>query len=290
MESISELALSMVREKATELSIPFSNLASAFMLEEALSVIAGSFYHDHFILNNPEVLTLSAYRKRVVHELSFYYNGSFLLRDLAVVLTRTLIREKKSGIEWDMGLHMTKEGQARVLMNGVLPGMKIPFELILSPVPVDFPSKTVDFRVFFYPDRRFPCLIYPKEQVLIDSVVEILVKMELITDLSAYDRAYSILSAEVLDGRHVRERLSAALLEKNMAVDKKRLNMLLSYRDYSYMKKKWKTYLRGEKKDAPSFEEVMDVIGAFLTPLWDSLSADTVFFGDWMPDLKRFLL
>lgn len=290
MESVSELALSMVREKAAELSIPFSNLASAFMLEEALSVIAGSFYHDHFILKNPEELTLSTYRKRVVHELSFYYNGSFSLRDLAVVLTRTLIREKKSGIEWDMGLHMTKEGMARVLMNGALPGMKIPFEVILSPVPINFPSKSVDFRVFFYPDRRFPCLVYPKEQMLIDALLEILVKMELITDLSAYDRAYSILSAEVIDGRHARERLSAALFEKHLTADKKRLSMLLNYRDYSFMKKKWKTYLRGEKKEAPPFEEVMDVIGAFLAPLWDSISADTVFFGDWMPDLKRFLL
>ena len=290
MENAAELALSSVRLKSSELSIPFSNLASAFMLEEALSVIAGSCYSDHFILRNRSELSLSAYRVKVVHELSFYYNGSFALRDLATVVTRTLVREKNSGINWDMGLRMTEDGNARLLMKGELPGMRIPFEIILTPAPEECPKKNEEFRFFFYADRRFLCLVYPKEQLLIEALVEIIRKMELITDFRAYDTAYLILSTEILDGRHVREILSAALFDTQLTIDQKRLNMLLNYRDFNYMKKKWKTYLRGTKKEGPAFENVMDLIGTFLTPLWDSISKDTVFFGDWMPDLKRFLL
>lgn len=290
MENAAELALSSVRSRSAELSIPFSNLASAFMLEEALSVIAGSCYSDHFILRNRSELSLSAYRTRVVHELSFYYNGSFALRDLATVVTRTLVREKNSGINWDMGLRMTEEGTARLLMKGELPGMKVPFEIILTPAPERCVEKTEEFRFFFYPDRRFPCIVYPKEQILVEALTEIIRKMELITELKPYDTVYTILSTETLDGRHVRETLSAALFDTQLTIDQKRLNMLLNYRDYSYMKKKWKTYLRGVKKEGPDFGTVIDLLGSFLTPLWDSISKDTVFFGDWMPDLKRFLL
>ncbi len=290
MENAAELALSTVREKSTELKIPFSNLASAFMLEEALSVIADSFYSDHFILRNAEDLTLSVYRRKVVHELSFYYNGSFALRDLATILTRTLIREKKSGINWEMGLRQTPEGTVRLLMNGDLSNMKVPFEIVLSPAPKECPEKMREFRFFFYPDRRFPYRAYPKEQILLEALLEIFRKMELIMDLSCYDTAYAILSAETVDGRHVREHLGKELFLSHLTADKKRLNMLLNYRDYSYMKKKWKVYLRGAKKEGPAWEAVMDLLGAFLTPIWDSIAGDTVFFGDWMPDLGRFLL
>lgn len=278
-----------VKARSTELSLPFTNLASAFMVEEALRVIAGSYYRDHFILRNSDDLSLAAYRRKIVHELSFYYNGSFALRDLAVVLTRTLIREKQSGIDWEMGLRITEDGTARVLMKGDLSGVSVPFELVLTPVSVDFPSREVEHRLFFYPDRRFSYLCYPKEQLLLDAVLEILLKMELIYDMSCYDRAYHILCTETVDGRHIREGLWNGLFERKLTIDPKRLNMLLNYRDYSYMKKKWKTYLRGAKKEAPDWGELMDLLGDFLTPLWDALCKDEVFFGDWMPELHRYI-
>ncbi len=287
--STAELALSAVKSKSEELSIPFSNLASAFMLEEALSVIAGSFYSDHFILRNGTELSLAVYRRKLVHVLSFYYNGSFTVRDLAVVLTRTLIREKQSGINWEMSLHMIGKEEARVLMKGDLNGISVPFELSLTAVSMDFPAKQETVRLFFTPDAHITCLSYPKEQQLVDLFVEIIRKMELIHDLRPYDTVFAILRSESLDGRHIKEHLSSALFDQQLTLDKKRWNMLLNYRNDNYMKKKWKTYLRGEKKDTPSWEEVIDLLEAFFGPIWASMSEDTVFFGDWMPDLGRFL-
>ena len=287
--SAAELALSAVKSKSAELSIPFSNLASAFMVEEALSVIAGSFYRDHFILRNASELSLAVYRRKLVHVLSFYYNGSFTVRDLAVVLTRTLIREKKSGISWDMSLHMTGDHTARVLMKGDLNGISVPFELSLEAVSPEFPVKEETFRLFFTPEAHLSYYAYPKEQLLVDAFVEIVEKMELIHDLRPYDQIFGILKTESLDGRHIKEHLGNALFDRQLTLDKKRWNMLLNYRNDNYMKKKWKTYLRGEKKESPAWDEVVDLLEAFFGPIWTSMSEDNVFFGDWMPDLGRYL-
>ena len=284
-----ELALAGVKSKCEELSIPFSNLASAFMVEEGLFVIANSFYSDHFILRNASELTLAVYRRKLVHQLSFYYTGAFTVRDLAIVLTRTLIREKKSGIAWDMSLHMIGETQARVLMKGDLNGISVPFELLLEAAPSDFPAKKETFRLFFTPDAFFSYYAYPKERTLTSAFVDIVRKMELIHDMRPYDTVFGILRTESLDGRHVKEHLENELFSRQLTLDKKRWNMLLNYRNDAYMKKKWKTWLRGEKKDAPSWAEVMDLTEAFFGPIWESMCADTVFFGDWMPDLGRFL-
>lgn len=287
--STAELALAGVKSKCEELAIPFSNLASAFMVEEALAVIATSYYGDHFILRNGSELTLSVYRRKLVHQLSFYYEGAFTVRDLAIVLTRTLIREKKSGIAWEMGLHMMGEDRARVLMKGDLNGISVPFELYLEAAPSGFQAKKETFRLFFTTDAFVTYYAFPKEQTLTHAFVDIIGRMELIHDMQPYDTIFEILRTESLDGRHVREHVEAALFSRQLTLDKKRWNMLLNYRNDVYMKKKWGSYLRGEKKDTPSWTEVIDMIEAFFGPIWESMRGGTVFFGDWMPDLRRFL-
>ena len=65
--------------------------------------------------------------------------------------------------------------------------------------------------------------------------------------------------------------------------------MFEGYQSSSYMKKKWKSYLKKEKKKTPSFEEVMKVIVAYYRPIWDSLAEGNYYLGDWMPELMRYL-
>ena len=165
----------------------------------------------------------------------------------------------------------------------------MPFELFLEAAPSDFQAKKETFRLFLTPNAFVTYYAYPKEQMLTHAFIDIIWRMELIHDMRSYDTVFGILRTESLDGRHVKEHLESALFSRQLTLDKKRWNMLLNYRNDAYMKKKWKTYLRGEKKDAPTWLEVVDLIESFFGPIWESMSADTVFFGDWMPDLRRFL-
>ena len=65
--------------------------------------------------------------------------------------------------------------------------------------------------------------------------------------------------------------------------------MIVSYRDYTYMKKKWKVFLRSIKEKEPQWEAVIERFLCFFEPIWQAVIEDLVFFGDWMPELNRFL-
>ena len=107
--------------------------------------------------------------------------------------------------------------------------------------------------------------------------------------MGAYDMVYAILCTEAVDGRHIRQMLSDACEREGIVPDKERGDVILSYRSYTYMRKRWEKYLRHQKRTEPSWESVMEVLDGFLPRIWRSICEDEVFFGDWMPGLGRFL-
>ena len=65
-------------------------------------------------------------------------------------------------------------------------------------------------------------------------------------------------------------------------------NVWSKYGDYGYMEKKWNRLLRKEKRKEPAWQEVHAVLCAFLEPIWKNITEDKIFFGDWMPQLRRY--
>ena len=55
------------------------------------------------------------------------------------------------------------------------------------------------------------------------------------------------------------------------------------------MKKKWKAFLRSAGSREPVWEQAVDRFLKFFGPIWRAVADDAVFFGDWMPELNRFL-
>ena len=113
--------------------------------------------------------------------------------------------------------------------------------------------------------------------------------MELLPDMSVYDKVYGILKTEPVDGRHIQELLGEHCKKQQLLPEESRMKEILSYRDYSYMRKRWEKYLRHRKRKEPAWTEVMQVLEQFLPQMWSTLCRDEIFFGDWMPDLQRFL-
>ena len=54
-------------------------------------------------------------------------------------------------------------------------------------------------------------------------------------------------------------------------------------------KKKWKAFLRSAGSREPVWEQAVDRFLKFFGPIWRAVADDAVFFGDWMPELNRFL-
>lgn len=134
---------------------------------------------------------------------------------------------------------------------------------------------------------RFPQ--YPSEQIVAEHFVTILEKMELINDLTPYQELYGILGKEAMDGRRLQLLITEEGRGRNLTFGANRLATILSYENYTYMKKKWKAYLKREQRKTPLWEDVMKRMGAFFPPLWDAIVADRIYIGDWMPELQRFL-
>ena len=74
--SEAEKALALVQERAEESGVPFSQVASVYLLEEVLYVVAQSFQGRSFVLRNRSDLSFTSWRERVCHRLSFYYIGA----------------------------------------------------------------------------------------------------------------------------------------------------------------------------------------------------------------------
>ena len=67
------------------------------------------------------------------------------------------------------------------------------------------------------------------------------------------------------------------------------MDMVKTYKDYTFMKKKWKVFLRSIHSKEPAWEQVMERFVSFFEPIWKAVAEDFIFFGDWMPELNRFL-
>lgn len=129
------------------------------------------------------------------------------------------------------------------------------------------------------------------EQSLEECLVTILHYLELIPSMQAYERAYELLRSESFDGRRMCQTIIKLWNQEKREFSLKRGLILSGYPESSYLEKRWKQYLKNTKAegDLPQWQEVSATIYSFLIPLWDAVCKDEIFFGDWMPDLGRYL-
>lgn len=294
---------SALKAKSEELGIPFSNLLAGYVLEELMYLIEDSPFSLFLWLKNSNVLGIEQYRRKNVLTLEFGYvtdrlamkkegivPGQELSLKMGYVMLAYILKvDKVPEISWK-GRAAMKGNAVELEITGELEEMVVPIHIRitrlteegLSPVRRDFP-------LFMQNNRRIPYLEYPVESVLAEQLFVIVRDMELLPEMRSYAMAYQILKSDAVSGRHIREMLCAHCMREELIPDVGRADTILSYRSYTYMRKRWEKYLRHSKKQEPTWDEVMDVLAGFLPRIWNSLCKDEVIFGDWMPDLGRFL-
>ncbi len=287
-----------IKIKSETLSIPYANASLAFLMEEFLILLSQSNYAGNFWIKNYRNLHIKNYRKKPVNCLDFYYKGlkdgkaneQCLNAEVLEEIMRTLIeKEINKDIVWNYQIFPNDEDY-RLEIEADLNQMQIPFRVKVKNLDDEKvePAK-IKLRSSLRNDEQIELISYPTELVLAKYLFEILEKMELINDMGIYLRFYNILEKEVLDGRKVQKQLALECQAKKLSIEKNRLEMIKNYRSYSYMKKKWRRYLKSEKKSSPDWEEIVDKVVLFLSPIWDMMCKDLIFIGDWMPEVGRFL-
>lgn len=288
---MSKKSLSAVKAKSEELKIPYENLLSAFVIEEAVMAFCGSDEAENFRLKNNNILSLEYYRRKAPTRLEYMIlsEEELTVRNVIHRMSRIFQNEKKAELWWKYRVEKEDEGIC-VYLSAKIEELQIPVQLVLEQEkeePSD-PSHE-ELHPFLEEERSVEYLHYPMEGILAEHFIRIMRDMELINDIGSYYILYELLSKEMNSSRKVTEQIESLAKEQKIPLKKERFEMFEGYQRSSYMKKKWKSYLKKEKKKTPSFEEVMKVMIAYYRPIWDSLAEGNYYLGDWMPELMRYL-
>lgn len=292
-----------LKAKSEELGIPFSNLLAGYVLEALMYLIEDSPFSLFLWLKNSNILGIEQYRKKNVLTLEFGYvtdklamkkdgivPGQELSLKMGYVMLAYILKvEKVPEISWKGRASVKKDG-VELEVAGEFAEMTVPIHIRVTRLTEEglVPVRR-DFPLFMENNRKIPYLEYPVESILAEQLFSIVKNMELLPEMRAYDVAYQILKTDPVDARHIREMLCGHCRREGLVPGEERIREVLSYRKYTYMRKRWEKYLRHKKKKEPTWDEVMDVFEEFLPRIWKSLCQDEVIFGDWMPDLGRFL-
>ena len=288
---MSKKSLSAVKAKSEELKIPYENLLSAFVIEEAVTAVCESDEAENFRLKNNSILSLEYYRRKAPTRLEYMIlsEEELTVRNVIHRMSKIFQNEKKAELWWKYRVEKEDEGIC-VYLSANIEELQIPVQLVLEQEkeePSD-PSHE-ELHPFLEEERSVEYLHYPMEGILAEHFIRIMRDMELINDIGSYYILYELLSKEMNSSRKVTEQIESLAKEQKIPLKKERFEMFEGYQSSSYMKKKWKSYLKKEKKKTPSFEEVMKVMIAYYRPIWDSLAEGNYYLGDWMPELMRYL-
>lgn len=296
------LTYQMLTEKARKEKMTFSNLLGGVVVEEIVRRISASEYQENFWLRNGSILGKEQYEKKLILHLEYDYvipkpGKSEEEKTDAAILSGMALELKKKVFEGvtEYGVKFSVKGKVfkkyvQLQIQAEIEGMQVPVTMDIYPLKDEkkIPRKEC-FTSILFPEVIVNYYSYPIEAFLAELYVEVITKLELIPNLKPYYDIYEMLEQESVDGRKVKEYIVEQCEKLQISKEKHRLDMIAGYQNYTYMKKKWKVFLRSINSKEPAWEQVVERFLKFFEPIWKAIAEDYVFFGDWMPELNRFL-
>lgn len=290
------------KEKSKESNIPLTDLLYGYAIEDLMSRIQKSSLYDYLWLTNEEALGESAYKRKNKTSLEYIYvtsekkifserkvAGSDFCSELIEVFLKEIFGDFATDVQWKCEKRESESG-VQLFLTCTHMEMSVPVLVEIRKASLSSQkAKEKEVCKILEERTRYKYLSYSKEGILAESLFEIMRKLELISDMEAYDVVNEIIKTQPVSGRHVLEDFKAMGEREPKVVAKKRLEQLASYKNYGYMKKKWQQYARSRKEEADDWEELMERLLNFTGPLWNALCENEIFFDDWMPELGRFL-
>lgn len=277
-----------IKEKSEQLNIPFKNLLSAAVAEIIIELLAEGQYCNELYLCNGNEFNPEVYKDLCISNIYYEYVKE-LDEKMAVLYMRDILKEIMAKAALEAFVVNGTADETGIKLKVTVDDMYIPLNIYFRKHRAAQEPEKLQLKLTAYENRVVDVLTNPKEEELVKHLAEIIEKLELINDMDQYYLAYEILTTYPVNGRKVKDSLVKLLEEKKITIDHSRIDMLKSYGDYTYMKKKWKVELRQKKKSEPQWLDVHNCLINFLGPIWEAMEANLVFLGDWMPQLKRFL-
>lgn len=288
------------KEKSRKDEISLSDILYGFAVEDLMKRMERSTFKEYLWLTNEQTLGESAYKKVTKESLEFLYvesekrsyseavvAGKPLDAEVLELLKTELFSDKEADISWECNLGEMGTS-VDLLLTGTIMEMHVPVMMRIHVAKLR-PQRSKRHQLnLMFEKKSCEYLSFSKESTLSEALFEIMRKLELISDMENYDIVNEIIKSQSISGRHIIEDFKVMGEKEPKVVSMKRLEQVRSYKNYGYMKRRWQQYVRNHKENADSWEEVIERMEKFLTPLWTAFCADEIFFDDWMPELERF--
>lgn len=262
--------------------------------EEILRRTSSQPWNENILLKNDDFLQNKKYQKVLLESLDFFTPEEEL--ENIVENLEELFESQAEPIDSDTGEMQVlfcrkgnKDNPMKIFLEICKAPYRIPFEIHLISYPGHkiFPQKKTG--IHEESQENFTYNMFPPEEYLALAFYEVIKDLELIVDMSWYKQIYETLCKESVVGRKVWESLNRLIKEYPIPSLDKRLDTLAGYKDYGYMKKRWKSQSRRRRESYPRWEDVIALMVQFLTPIFEGVLKDEIFLGDWMPELGRYL-
>lgn len=280
--------------------MPFSNLLGGAALEDAVRRVSESEYGDRLWLRNGSVLGARQYQRRLFLKLQYDYivfgtaqekhANKRMLQELSEGFCQRIFHgADECGFTFYVQDSLYNQN-LQLHLRAELENMEVPISIYVTPLWNEKRSSVRDFALSVIEEGvAVPYERHSTESALAQSFLEIVTKLEFLQNVGLYHEIYHMLSSRSIDGRKVRDCMEELCKEQGLPLEQERFEILAGYREYAYMKRKWKAFLRSIHSKEPSWTVTMDRFLQFFGPIWKAIVEDTVFFGDWMPELGRFL-
>lgn len=207
MAVMSKKSLSAVKAKSEELKIPYENLLSAFVIEEAVTAVCESDEAENFRLKNNSILSLEYYTRKAPTRLEYVIlsEEELTVRNVIHRMSKIFQNEKKAELWWKYRVEKEDEGIC-VYLSAKIEELQIPVQLVLEQEKEE-PSEPSheELHPFLEEERSVEYLHYPMEGILAEHFIRIMRDMELINDMGSYYILYELLSKEMNSSRKVTE-------------------------------------------------------------------------------------
>ena len=293
--------LEHMRKRSDELNIPMKNLLHGYAMEELVNLVTQTSAGEQLWLENGSILGEQQYRQRMENHLYYCYNGKHItrlvlsllveLQRLATLGVKAFGQEREELFEVEgMPQSGASERSATLELTIRTDQMYVPVLLTIRPVSGEelFPKER-SIPSLMGDDRQITFLEMPTEDYLVDQIQQIFTYMELQNRMEVFLDFYDTIRNSPVEGRTVYRKLLEKKEAGTLQLDGAKWKLWMEYSDYIYMKRKWKVLLRRQKIMSPSWEETHKLLSNFIEPIWKAIENEMAFFGDWMPELGRFL-
>lgn len=279
-----------IRRKGKSLGLSYLQSLSLFLFETILTWVSESELKEILWLKLSE-LSIRGKKQGELNEIVFY-TREISYGKLEDALKKLFLKKEHmfSRFSWELVIY---DRQLEIPLKVQLGQVPVVFQMVIRPVwDKDSFPETGQYPIQLLDkggNQEISYCAYPTELNLAECFYEILENLELIGDLEAYELAWRILKEYPMEGRKIYAHMNEMLEKQPMASLEKRWDTVLEYQTYGYMKKRWDKNRKGRKEETCSWEECIKLLDRFFTPVWKAIQEDTIFFGDWMPNLGRYL-